>query len=171
MLRVTRIIFLMVLALFVLQQAVWATGTAGSASTLVLTQAEVEDLIKQMDKAIDEKSIEIIDPLLYDELKVTLKNVPQADGKTLNMEMTKNQYLAMAKQTWATAKSYEYRRTDLQIDVAKDGKSATVSAIVHEKVVMPEQALESKTREVMTVEKRDGKVVATALEGEVLEMK
>jgi len=171
MLRVTRITLLVVLALLVLQQAVWAADPAAGASASVLSRLEVEEFIRQMDKAIDEKSIDKLSALLYDEIKIGLKNVPQPDGKLQNVEMTRNQYLASAQQAWALATSYEYGRTDLQIDLAKDGKSATVSAVVREKVVMPEQTLESKTREVMTVEKRDGKVVATVLDGEVLEMK
>lgn len=172
MLCKSRVIALfVVLVLVVCQQAVWATDPGVPQSSQVLSRDEVDALIKEMDRAIDEKSVKIMDPLLDESLKVTLKHVPLPDGKTGDMDMTKNQYLAVAQQAWAAAKSYEYRRTDLQIEMAKDSKSAAVSAIVHEKVVLPDQKIESKTRETVTVEKREGKAVVTVIDGEILEMK
>ena len=148
-----------------------ASGAApASTEAKMMTNSDVETLIKVTDQAATEKKADLMEPLLADDLKVIVTNVPSPQGPQ-KMEMKKSDYLQTLKQTWEAAEKYEYQKKDVAIELAKDGKSAVVKDTIIEKLTISGKTIETTTKEMATIEFRNGKPQITILEGEMVEMK
>ena len=83
------------------------------------------------------------------------------EGRTQTLRMNKSQYRRMLEQTWGSASSYEYRRSNEKIAIDRD--QATITADIAESMIVQGQTMNTKARERATVESFDGTLMLTQL--------
>lgn len=147
-----------------------APPVAGTPALTAITQADVEAFLKEVDRSADERKVEILEPLMADDLKIIVNNMPTPQGPQ-KVEMGKTDYLANTKQVFEAMESYEHSRKDQEIQILENGKAAMVKATAYEKVVIQGKPLETTSRETSTLELREGKILVTLIESEVLDLK
>lgn len=144
---------------FFLYLSLLLTLTTPSIADSKLTKKSVSALLNQMTNAVNAKNA----PGLVSHFADNAKIILHINGRP--METNPKQYQGLLQQTWAAASSYEYKITNLKINLAKDGKSAQVTDTTHEKAVINGQKVSSQAEETITVELVGGKPKVTRLEG------
>ena len=107
-----------------------------------ITKNEVMELISIIDEAIVDKNAEKLSSVFSNNVSLTLK-VNMA-GTSETFSMTKDEYISMVKEGWATSSNYKYLRTNIKVSVS--GNSATVDANIVESMTMNIQGMDISMR-------------------------
>jgi ketosteroid isomerase-like protein len=134
-----------------------------SAAADVLTTERVEALLDAIDQASETRDVDALLMHMADNAEIHLKMPASEGGDT---RMSKKEYAAMTRMTFAMASDYSYRREDTHIDIAADGQSATVTDTTIERVVIMGQTINARAREEATIELIDGKPMIVRLVGD-----
>lgn len=136
--------------------AVMAGGQTGS------IKPRIEAALVQMDKAANKRDVKTIARYLAEDVVIVLTmNTPEGKQQA---RLSKTQYINMLKQGFASTSAYSYKRLSSTIEV-KSKTQAIVSSRIHEKMTINGQTMEGDSTEVSVFEIKDGKLVATRVEG------
>ncbi len=135
-----------------------------------LTPALVEAFIKQMERTAVDRKLENLAPLLADELKIIITNMPTPQGPQ-RLEMGKGEYLANTSQVFDAMEKYELDRKGQDIQIADGGEKAIVRATVTERVTIQGKTIETTAKEVATIEVIEGRIQVSRIESDVVEVK
>jgi len=137
----------------------WLIALPSSGADMLTTE-RVEALLDAIDQASEARDVDALLTHMAAKLDVQMK-MPASEGG--DMRMSRKEYAAMTRITFAMASDYSYRREDTHIDIAADGQSATVTDTTIERVVIMGQTVNSKAREEATIELIDGKPMIVRL--------
>lgn len=137
-----------------------ALALAPLASFAQLSQAAVQRLIADMDRAISQKDVAGVARLLSDD--VTIEVTVRAVGQSQKMALTKSTYVDMLTKAWAAASSYEYKRSNVKITLSGPSR-AVVSATAKEKTVVNGETFFASTSESAVIEIIGGRPLITRI--------
>lgn len=95
--------------------------------------------------------------LLADDVKISIRS--EENGQQRVIRPSKNQYLAMLSQARESIQDYNLSISDTQITM--EGERALVTTQVNESMVVQGRMMNSRAREELTIEFRDGQPVVT----------
>ncbi len=136
-------------------------ATASSASEM--TEQMVTRLLSQVDSAVNGFDARSIAVHISDDATFTM-NI-NAQGRTQILSASKDQYISMLQQGWSQLSEYSYNRKNVSISIV-DNK-ATVTADVHESMIMQGQNVSALTQEQVLIEIVDGAAMITRVVGHV----
>jgi ketosteroid isomerase-like protein len=130
-----------------------------------LTETSVNQLLKDVQTAIDDKNISVFASYFTDDSTITFV-MPENLGGTSTLN--KQQYIESLKQAWAMPAENTYEVKDIKIDVAPDGQSALATDVVLEAVVLNGKTVAStQTHETINIVLSEGAPRIKAIRGEV----
>lgn len=133
----------------------------------VLTAAEVEATVARMDAAIAKRDHVTLGHYLSSDLRIDVNLRVGIQRATI--KLNKADFLRQARDAWAAASDYQYRRAGAKTRLAADGGSATVSATVFERITIAEHVVTTRTEEVLTLQRVGKDIVVTAITGDALQ--
>jgi hypothetical protein len=129
----------------------------GLARAEAVTEAEAKAFVAALDTAIAARDVAGVDRLLSDNAR--FEATIAAGGQAQQVDMFKPQYMLNLRHVWTQASDYRSQRSNLRIEL--QGEKALVSSDISESVVLQGQSFSSRSRETTTLEKVQGKVLAT----------
>ena len=117
-----------------------------------LTEASVQTLLTEVDKAIASKNVTMLANYLSDSAEFA--GVLYVNGKSQTYHFKKPEYVKMLRTTWPLISNYKYKRNNQTI-VFKDGKAIITADIVESMIVRGSYA-SYRTHETATVELVEG---------------
>jgi hypothetical protein len=127
-----------------------------------VSRAEAEALLTRLDRAVAARDSATIAAALSE--NVTIDGTLTMGGQTRRFTYDKSEYLQSLVEVWAQVTEYRYLRSNQTIEVSSDRVTAT--ADVSESTVILGQRLESRSREVSTIERVDGVPMITRVVSE-----
>ena len=128
-----------------------------------MTAEQIRQVIAVTDAAAKNRDAETIGKYLSERFA---KNIEVPVNRVVaTVRLNKQQYLDMIESGWEKLESYDYRREDLNISIAADGRSGESRSSIAETVVMDGREMVSKVREYARYELEQGRVVITTIEG------
>ena len=85
-------------------------------------------------------------------------DVPEADPP-VTIRLDKEQYLELIEQGWDSISEYRYERSDIIINISKDGEMGESNSTILETHIVDGKEMISKVREYATYQMEDGKPV------------
>lgn len=129
--------------------------------------ADVEKTVALIDAAIAKRDAAALGNYLSPDLKIEVHL--RAGIQRATIRVSKTDFLAQAKQSWAAASDYQYRRAGTKTTVTADGNSATVSATVFEIITISGQTVTTRTDEVLTLARVGASLQVTSIIGEAMQ--
>jgi ketosteroid isomerase-like protein len=135
------------------------------ADEAALTEASVNQMLNEVQAAVDEKSVSALAPYFTDDATITAV-LPASMGGTSTV--TKQQYLESLKQGWGLPAEYTYEIQNIEIEIAPDGQTAVATDVALETVAMNGKVVaSSRTQETINIVLDNGSPRIKALRGEV----
>ena len=127
-----------------------------------ISEAEVTNLLNKIDTAIANKDVKTIAAALSDSVVISGRFTGTSRNASFNYN--KSQYIDMLRSTWGLATNYSYHRSNQSVRI--DGNQAIVTANIAERMLIQQKYISTKAKEVTTLKKEDGKLVAVKIEVE-----
>lgn len=124
-----------------------------------ISKADVEKLLAQMDKAVNNLDADAVANTMASDIEIVMDMPSQGNTDTLKMD--KQQYLTVLKQGWSALTDYSYKRINTSIDV--QGGKAIVSSEFEEQMTVQGQKIAGTSKSKATVEWVNGKLLFTKL--------
>ena len=134
-----------------------------------ITEEKILSLLTSMDEAAIRQDVKALIAHMAPNVTIQLE-IPGPGGKQ-TFRFNIKEYETHLKESFAQASDYKYKRTETNIEIAKDGQTARVTDTVLETVSIGGQTIRSETRETAMLELQNGKLLITALDGIVVSMK
>ena len=122
-----------------------------------ISEVAVKEFLVKFDKAISSKNATEIGSYTSENAEFLL-TIPMG-GQAQPLRISKAQYMAMLRDTWAQASNYTYRRTNEKIVIS--GGKATVTADVFESLTLQGKKITTQSREIATFESVNGVLLLT----------
>ncbi|MCW8930310.1 MAG: nuclear transport factor 2 family protein [Gammaproteobacteria bacterium] len=138
----------------IIQLFIFLTFTSLLSNTFAsdITKNDVMNLIDVIDKAISSQDAKKLANIFSDDVKMTMKVTMAGASETITA--SKQEYITMAKESWAVSDNYKYSRNNVKIDIS--GNVANVSADVNESMTMSAEgrsiSIKSDSFETLTIE-------------------
>jgi hypothetical protein len=137
-------------------------ATSGQVLAQGVSRTEAEALLARLDRAVAARDTATIAAALSENF--TIDGAMTMSGQTQRFTYDKREYLQSLVEVWAQVTEYRYQRSNQAIEVKGDRAIAT--ADVAESIVILGQRLDSKSREISTIERVDGVPMITELVSE-----
>ncbi len=129
----------------------------------VLTREMVMSVVTDMEHATKRKDVDGISDALSDDVTIVI-NINMR-GQEQVLTPSKQEYIAMLKESWSIAENYKYSRSNLEIDFK--GHRAIVTADIRESMTVKGRRISSDTREEVTMEILDARPLVTKVVGHI----
>ncbi len=126
-----------------------------------ITEKQVLGLLKTIDAEANRRSVKTAMDHMPKNIYITML-IPTAHGVRTQV-VTPEQYKANLEQLWDLTSIYKRTRKEIQIDIAPDGRSATVTAKLAETTEVEGDTINTLVRETLTLELQDGKLMITTM--------
>ena len=134
-----------------------------------ITEYEVKEYLGDMDRAVKAFNVPAMMALLSGDVRITL--IVPGTGGDERITFTKSEYEAYLVAAAPLISGYVYSRSGTVITISPDGRGSTVSYELNETMTMEGHEIRSVTTERLTLERRDGRLVAATLDAIVISSK
>jgi hypothetical protein len=130
-----------------------------------VTQEGIRAKLADIDRATEKRDAATLCAMIAPGARITIRTDAVEGGRTIRLEPA--EYCDYMKQGFEQAETYESVRSDVRIALSPDGKAAVVDDSVAEKAVVAGRTLDTVTAEKLTFEVRDGRLMLTAIDGQI----
>lgn len=155
---------------FILSLLLCVTSAAMSAAGAEerITEAQIKQILKAIDAAVRQKDAEGIIRHFAKDCVIRL-DMPGPHGRQ-HRRVDREEYKASLKQSFSMLTEYKYHRGKTTIDIAPDGKSATVTGKIFETMTVEDRVMDSVTQHTAIFAVRSGELLITSLHSIFLRM-
>ena len=138
---------------------------ASAACAASLTEASIQPMLVQIDRAAQSHDVEGIIKLMAPQVRIQIDMT--AVGAPQVATLSRSECASALRSSWAQSQSYNYQRSNTKIRVAPGGQSAIVTATVKETLKLQGQTVTSTTDETTRIELSKGQPLVTEVHGVV----